>query len=207
MGEIAALGVRTRLRSGVRAAAPATLVLVVTILLAACSPEYDWRDIRAPGGEYWVQLPARPATMTRRIHLEGLAVDMSMQGARVAENSFTVALVPLPGSGGGQAEAAGMSAERILLAMREQMLRNIGALALTPTEDAEVDLVDAERRKVGALPVQAIGARGTGKHADMQMFARFVLWEGHALQIVALGPGIDPEKAGHFLDSLRLVKR
>jgi hypothetical protein len=41
----------------------------------------------------------------------------------------------------------------------------------------------------------------------MQMFARFVLWEGHALQIVALGPGIDPEKAGHFLDSLRLVKR
>jgi hypothetical protein len=193
----------SRLLACLRAATPPMLA----VFLVACSPEYDWRDIRAPGSEYWVQLPAKPATMTRRIHLEGLAVDMTMQGARVKDNAFTVALVPLPDQSGGQAEAAGMSADRILLAMREQMLRNIGAPPATPSQEADVALVDADGRKIGVTQMHAISARGTGAHANMQMLARFVLWRGHALQIVAVGPGMGPEEAAHFLDSLRLVKQ
>ena len=68
-------------------------------LLSACAPEYNCRDIRGPGGDYWVQLPAKPAVMSRRIHLEGYEVDMTMQGAKVRQNAFTVAQVPLPGHG------------------------------------------------------------------------------------------------------------
>src|SRR5690606_6357994 len=109
-----------RLRRGLAAGTAAG----VALLLAACSPEYDWRDIRAPGGEYRVHLPATPVSMTRRIHLEALEVEMTMQGARVKDNSFTVAEVPLPG----------LPAERILLAMREQMLRNIGAPPSLPAQ-------------------------------------------------------------------------
>lgn len=142
--------------------------------------------------------------MTRRIHLEGLAVDMIMQGARVNENSFTVAVVPLPSK---PADTVGMSPERILLAMREQMLRNIGAPPSTPVQGANVDLVDAGGNKVGAMQMQAISARGSGKHAAVELRARFALWQGHALQIVAIGPGIEPEQASHFLDSLRPIKR
>lgn len=214
MGEMAVfkaagmLHSKLRVCAGLRTAAPgvrgALIVLAATVLLAGCTPDYDWRDIRAPGGEYWVHLPARPATMTRQIHLEGFAVEMTMQGARVDENAFTVALVALPGQ---TAEAAGMSPERILLAMREQMLRNIGAPVSTPPDVANVDLVGVDGRKVGTVQVQAITAKGTGKHADMELRARFALWRGHALQVVAIGPGIEPEQAGHFLDSLRLVQQ
>ena len=206
---------RLGLRARLRAAMSTIVACALAMMLVACSPEYDWRDVRSPGGEYWVQLPARPAIMTRRIHLEGLAVDMTMQGAKVGDNSFTVALVPLPGQAGaqsggqsgGQAEAAGFSAERILLAMREQMLRNIGASPSTPLEVAAVSLADVDGRKIGVMQVQAISARGTGKRADLQIFARFVLWQGQALQIVAIGPGLGAEASAHFLDSLRLVKR
>ena len=70
-----------------------------------------------------------------------------------------------------------------------------------------VDLVDTESRKVGQVQLQAVSARGTGRHADMELRGRFGLWQGHALQIVAIGPQLDPEQAKHFLDSLRLVKR
>ena len=202
---------RLGLRARLRAAMSTIMACALAMMLVACSPEYDWRDVRSPGGEYWVQLPARPAIMTRRIHLEGLAVDMTMQGAKVGDNSFTVALVPLPGQAGaqsgGQAEAAGVSAERILLAMREQMLRNIGASPSTPLEVATVTLADADGRKIGAMQVQAISARGSGKRAELQIFARFLLWHGQVLQIVAIGPGLGAEAPAHFLDSLRLVKR
>lgn len=177
--------------------------LLAATVLAGCTPEYDWRDIRGPAGEYWVQLPSKPAVMMRRIHLQGFQVEMTMQGARVKENAFTVALVPLPSQ---PAEAAGMSPEVILAAMREQMLRNIGAAPSTPTQVTAVDVVDLEGRKVGRMPLQAVSATGTGRHADLQMRGRFGQWRGHALQIVAVGPQLDPEQADHFLDSLRLVR-
>lgn len=179
-------------------------LLPAAFALAACSPEYDWRDIRGPDGSYWVQLPARPATMTRQIHLEGFEVEMTMMGAKVRDNAFTVAVVPLPGR---QAETAGMTPERVLAAMREQMLRNIGASPSTPAETVAVDLVDADGGKAGQTQLQAISARGSGKHADMQLRGRFGLWQGRALQIVGIGPQLDPEQTEHFLDSLRLVRR
>ena len=182
----------------------ATVAVLAPFLLAGCTPDYDWRDIRSPGGEYWVNLPAKPADMTRRIHLEGLEVNMTMQGARVKDNAFTVALVPLPTE---PAEAAGMSADRILAAMREQMLRNIGASPSTPSQSVPVAVVDSGGAKVGTMQLQAVSARGAGKHAAMQLHARFGLWRGHALQIVAVGPDLDPEQVEHFLDSLRLVRR
>ena len=167
------------------------------LLLMACSPEYDWRDVHAPGGEYQVQLPARPVSMTRRIHLESDEVEMSMQGARVNDNAFTVAEVPV----------SGLPPQHILQLMREQMLRNIGAPDSLPPQEIVIDLVDAAGMKVGTAPAQAVSARGTGKHADMELRARFVLWRGHALQAVAIGPTLDSEQAGHFLESFRLVRR
>jgi hypothetical protein len=178
--------------------------VAATLFLAACAPEYDWRDVRGPGGDYWVQLPARPVILTRRIHLESHEVQMTMQGAKVRDNAFTVALVPLPAP---DAEAAGMTPERLLAAMREQMLRNIGASPSTPTRAVAVGLVDAEGRKAGQTQLQAVSARGAGRHADMQLHGRFGLWQGHALQIVGVGPELDPQQTEHFLDSLRLVKR
>jgi hypothetical protein len=184
----------------------ATLLLSALLLtgLAACSPAYDWRDIRGPGGDYWVQLPARPSLLTRRIHLEGIEVEMTMQGAKVEENAFTVGLVPLPST---SAEAAGMSPERILAAMREQMLRNIGASPATPSSSVEVDLVDLDAKKIGTTRLQAVSAGGSGRHSAMRLHGRFGIWQGHAVQVVAIGPDLAPEHADHFLASLRLVQR
>jgi hypothetical protein len=203
MGDMAAFGGcgLRRLRRRVRATA---LAVLSGVLLAGCSPAYDWRDSRAPGGEYWVQFPAKPAAMTRQIHLESLEVDMTMQGARVKENAFTVATVPLPAQDGATAEP---SPERILAAMREQMLRNIGAPASSPSTPAPVAIVDANGRKTGTVQWQAVDGRGSGRHAAMALRGRFGIWRGHAVQVVAVGPDLDPEQASYFLDSLKLVER
>ena len=140
--------------------------------------------------------------MTRQIHLESLEVDMTMQGAKVKENAFTVATVPLPTQDGAAAEP---SPERILAAMREQMLRNIGAPPSSPsTGRSRRPSSTPNGRRSATVQLQAVErARGTGRHAAMELRGRFGLWRGHALQIVAVGPDLDPEQADHFLDSLR----
>jgi hypothetical protein len=51
--------------------------------LAGCSPEHDWREIRPDEGGFMVTLPAKPAKLTRPIHLESLKLDMTMHGAQV----------------------------------------------------------------------------------------------------------------------------
>lgn len=197
------------------------LLCLLCIPLAGCFPTYDWREIKAPGGEYRVHLPAKPATLSRQIHLEALAVEMTMQGARVEENTFTVAMVPVPaGSDGkanqfasGKAESGPVESgpaepgEEILRAMREQMLRNIGAEPSTPSRPVAVIVVDDDGAKIGEVKAQGVAAVGSGKSVGLEMRARFVLWQGQALQIVAIGPRVDPEQAVYFLDSLRLVKR
>jgi|GEM_PF-276834 len=187
------------------------LLCLLWIPLAGCFPTYDWREIKAPGGEYRVHLPAKPATLSRQIHLEALAVEMTMQGARVEENTFTVAMVPVPAGSDGKANqsASGKaeSGEEILRAMREQMLRNIGAEPSTPSRPVAVIVVDDDGAKIGEVNAQEVAAVGSGKSVGLEMRARFVLWQGQALQIVAIGPRVDPEQAVYFLDSLRLVKR
>src|SRR5690606_5219898 len=125
-GRIAARRHRRGRRVAARAVLAMGLLVGSLVGLSACSPPYDWREVHAQGGEYRVQLPGKPATMTRRIHLQDQAVDMTMQGARVGENAFTVAIAPLPAS---------MTPERMLTAMREQMLRNIGAPTTTAVAD------------------------------------------------------------------------
>jgi hypothetical protein len=188
--------VRRRSTRRLRDAARAALVAGLLAGLAACSPPDDWREVHAPGGEYRVQLPAKPAAMTRQIHLQDQAVAMTMQGARVGENAFTVAVAPL---------SAAMSAERMLIAMREQMLRNIGAPPATPVVEVNVPIVRTDGSNVGSQPAQEIVAQGTGQHAAMRMHGRFMRWRDEALQIVAIGPDLDREQVEHFLASLRLV--
>ncbi|RPH64206.1 MAG: hypothetical protein EHM83_08635, partial [Burkholderiales bacterium] len=88
------------------------------LALSACSPDYNWREIRQPADGYLVMLPARPASMSRPINLDGLAVTMAMTGARVDDQTFTVGAVRLPDSEPATREKAGA-------AMRAAMVRNI----------------------------------------------------------------------------------
>lgn len=57
------------------------MAALAAVLLGACSPEYNWREVRAADQGYVVMLPGKPASMTRTIQLDGLEVPMTMQGA------------------------------------------------------------------------------------------------------------------------------
>lgn len=177
-------------------------VLPGLALLGGCSPRLNWRDARSPGGEIRMQLPARPASMTRRIHLRNEETEMTMIGAEVDGLAFTAAIVR-----GAPGESAGDVA-RHLDDMRDQMLRNIAAPAGAPTRDAPVriPIVDDGGAARGQRDALAVDAEGTGPHDGIRLQGRFFVARRMAAQAIVVGRGFDELAARHYFDSLRIVE-
>lgn len=171
-------------------------VLVACVALPACAPRYDWREIRADEDRYLAMMPARPDRMTRPIDLDGMAVNMTMQGARIDGVAFVVGAVPLP-------DASVAVRERALAAMRAAMVRNIQGTE-SRADAIAVPVVDASGRALGSAPGWRIEASGsTGQHA-VSLHAVFASRGGRAWQAVVLGPDPDPDQARIFLDGFRI---
>jgi hypothetical protein len=166
--------------------------------LAGCSPTYDWREVRADDGASMVLMPAKPAKLTRPIDLNGMKVDMAMQGARVEDNAFTVASVKLPD----ESEATQRQA---LDAMRAGMVRNIAGTEQVVRE-LTVPIVDPTGKAIGAAAAIEVEAKGRMNDRDAMLMARFVALGSSAWQCVVLGPAVEREQAQTFLRSFRLVR-
>jgi hypothetical protein len=171
--------------------------------LVGCSPDFDWRESRSANDELRMLLPGRPASLVRTIHLRDVAVEMSMTGAEARGVAFTVAIVQPPAG-------ATLGADRLLEAMREQMLRNILATPMR-TRQASVPSVDAEGRDTAAAAGDGTAievlARGSGPHQAVMLVGRFFIANGRPAQAVVIGRDLPEEAAAQFLDSLRIVRR
>jgi len=168
------------------------------LALSACSPDYNWREIRPADGGYHVMLPARPASMSRPIDLDGLPVTMTMNGARVDEQSFTVGAVVLP-------DDAPATRQKAAAAMRAAMVRNIGGRE-SAQADVQVPVLDGAGRTTATQPGVRIDAAGRHGERPAHMSAQFVVRGKRAWQAVVIGPSPDPEHARQFLDSFRIVE-
>lgn len=90
--------------------------IAVALLLCACSPRYNWREIRGEGASYSIMLPAKPASHSRTINLDGNQVTMTMTAAEVDGVTFAVGTAEL-------ADAA--KAASAVVAMKTALLKNI----------------------------------------------------------------------------------
>lgn len=151
-------------------------------LMTGCSPTYNWREVSSQDGAYTVLFPAKPSTYTRPVELNGLRVDMTMTAADVEGTTFAV------GSGVAPDAAAAQAA---LPAMRQALLRNIGAKADPAVPDAK-----------GRLAVDATGA---GNGQPLRLMGRFEARGTRFYQVIVLGKGnaVAPEQAEQFLTSFK----
>ncbi len=157
---------------------------VAAAMLAGCSPTYNWRDYNSGDGSFRVLFPAKPATHTRAIDLGGIKVDMTMTAAEVEGTTFAVGTAVAP-------DAA--LAQATLPAMRQALLRNIGA----------ADKAAAGNAATGnALDVDAVG-KGGGR--PVRLVGRFVASGTRMYQVIVMGtPGaMPPEHTEQFLSSFK----
>ena len=147
------------------------------VLLAGCSPTYNWRDYNSADGSFRVLFPAKPSTHTRAIDLGGMKVDMTMTAAEVEGTTFAVGTALAP-------DAA--LAQATLPAMRQALLRNIGAAGNAP-EGAKLD----------------VDAVGKGNSGPVRLVGRFVAKGARVYQVIVVGkPGaMPPEHTEQFLSS------
>lgn len=172
--------------------------VLAPVVLAACSPTYDWREIRNADDGYVSMMPARPARMTRPIDLDGLKVSMTMQGAQVEDLTFTIGEVVLP-------DAEAETRERAVSAMRTAMVRNIGA-SEAQAQEVAVPVVDSTGRVVSAAPGWRVEASGRAYERPAVLIAIFTSRGDRAWQAVVLGPEPDRGQAQQFFEGFRLVE-
>jgi hypothetical protein len=154
---------------------------LLALLLGGCSPTYNWRDYTSSDGSFHVLFPAKPATHTRNIDLGGIRVDMTMTAAEVNGATFAVGTALAP-------DAA--MAQATLPAMRQALLRNIGAT-----------LGDAAS-KPGAAGLE-VDATGKGNGAPVRLVGRFTAKGTRVYQVIVIGKpdAMPPEQTEQFLGS------
>jgi hypothetical protein len=194
MRELSAQALRLTLKPVSRLAGAA----MCCVLMAACSPEYDWREVKPEGSRFAALMPARPASMTQPINLNGVSADMTLHGARVREVAFTVGSARLP-------DALPERREHAVAAMRTAMVRNIGGTEQS-SRPVSITVVDAAGVAQGTAAGVEVQANGKMRDTEVLLLARFVADGDRAWQAVVLGPRPDREQAALFLESLRITR-
>ncbi|HXA47241.1 MAG TPA: hypothetical protein VNW52_06405 [Burkholderiaceae bacterium] len=141
------------------------LALLLSVLcLAACSPKYNWREVRGKDARFVVLLPDKPTTLTRDINLDGITVAMTMTAAEVDGVNFAVGYVDV---------ADGTRAAAALNAMKTALIGNIHGSIKPATPGTAIEL-------------EALGHRNDSSDA-LLLLGHFETKGNRAYQVIVLG--------------------
>jgi hypothetical protein len=160
------------------------------LLLAACNPTYNWRDVSSEDAPFRVMFPDKPATHTRAIDLNGMKVNMTMTAAQVEGTTFAVGAAEAPDAA--RAEAA-------LAAMKTALVNNIGA---TVTSEKARATASGSARSAAI----DIDARGKRDGVPMRLVGHFESRDKRFYQVIVMGPeqAVSKENVDMFLSSFKL---
>lgn len=151
------------------------LPLSLLTALLACSPRFDWREIK--GARYTVWLPAKPATLTRTIVIGGHPTEMTMTGAQAGGADFAIGILQLQ---------AGETAEETIAAMRAGMLKNIDA------------------KSPHNLPSDVLRAEGKDAQGrTVKLALKYVVADTRIFQLAALGSDLPDDAVETFMASFK----
>jgi hypothetical protein len=153
-------------------------------LLAACSPKFDWREVRGTAAPFVVLLPAKPASHTRTVNLDGIEVAMTMTAAEVDGATFAVGTAELPDEA---------KARHALTVMKTALIRNIGGSVRKEAASAP-----------GAIPA-TIDIEAAGAESRV-LYGRFVANGKRVYQVIAVGKEstLPREAIDTFLTSFKI---
>jgi hypothetical protein len=165
-------------------------ICLLTLAVAACAPELDWREVRPAATSVQLLMPCKPASHARRVKLAGAEVEMTLQACRAADATWAIAHADL-------ADPARVSAALDELALAAQ--RNVGA-ATASTQPAAV-------RGMTPNPSARV-LRIEGRLADGRAVVETVVLFAHgtrAVQASVLSERADAAALATFVESLRVA--
>jgi hypothetical protein len=168
-------------------------LLAVAATLAACSPEYNWRDYASPDAPYQILFPDRPATQSREIDLNGMKVKLILTATSVDGTMFAVGTGVAP-------DAA--SAEAALGTMKTALVRNINGSLQREQAKASASAGPAGQQRSASLDIEASGNQ---QGVPMKLIGHFEARGNRFYQVIVMGKASDlkREQADTFLTSFK----
>ena len=165
-------------------------LLTAALVLAACSPAFNWREVRPDDTRLSLLLPCKPDKAQKVVPLGGKPTTLSMLGCDAGGVTFAIAVADL-----GDAARAGP----VLAGWQSVTLANMKAAAGT-AKSMPLKVAGASPEPA-AIRVSATGQRadGTVVHGQAAYFASGT----QVFQAVMYAPAIEPEAAETFFASLK----
>ena len=167
------------------------MAVTALMALAACSPAFNWRDVRFENNRLSLLLPCKPDTAQKTVPLGGLPTMLTMTGCDAGGATFAVAVADL----GDAAKAAPVLAQWQALS-----LANMKALPQA-TQLVALKLSGAASQAPAVL-VKAQGRRTDGSAVTGQ--AAYFAQGSQVFQVVLYGTKISPDVSETFFSSLKI---
>jgi hypothetical protein len=174
-------------RSILRSARAGLLVWGGALVLCACSPALNWRDVRLAGSGVQVLFPCKPATELRTVRLNGMALPMSMSVCQAGGATYALAFADLG------------SADQVSSTRSAWVAAQVGNLGGSAQVMPPIPL------KATQAPLQAEHHFLSGQMPDgtpIQQDIVFVVRKTRILQMTVMSPRVDQEAATIFFESL-----
>lgn len=158
------------------------LPVLAAVVLAACSPTYNWREYNSPDAPYQAMFPDKPTTHTRSVNLDGLTVNMTMAAADIEGTVYAIGSAEAPDAAQAQAAVA---------AMKTAMVKNISAT------------VTREESKNSALDIEA---KGVQNGVPMRLVGHFESRGNRFYQVIVMGKdkNVPQDEVDMFMSSFKL---
>lgn len=165
------------------------IVLGAALIAAACSPTYNWREVRPEGSAAVAMFPCRPSHEVREVPLAGTRVSLAVVACHAGDAMFALSYADV-----GSLDRVGPA----LRALREAAVGNLAGAVLAEraaqvegmTPQAEARVVDADGRLPG----------GDAVHERVVVFSAGT----RIYQATMFGRKLDSDARDTFFGGLRL---
>lgn len=167
---------------------PARALVSAALLLGACSPTFNWREIRPESASLAALMPCKPEMATRPVPLLGQPTELHMHSCETGGLTFAVAWADLT------------DASQARTALTQWQTASLASIRVAPGAGEALELKLAGAGEL--LGVQAQGSDHQGQALQMQ--ALYFSRGSKVYQAAIYGPKIADEVWMTFIDGLRL---
>jgi hypothetical protein len=172
---------------------PLAVVLSVLLILSACNPTFNWRELRPEGTPLQALMPCKPETATRPVPLDGgVPTELHMHSCETGGLTFAVAWAELG------------DAARVPGALNGWRGASLGAVRVDPAR-ADDPATAWTAAVPGATAVQGLTAQGSNPAGQpVQVRAVHFARGTQVYQAAVYGPALSDEVTEAFFDGLKL---
>lgn len=162
-------------------------VLSMLVVLAGCTPEYNWRETTVADDRATIAFPSKVQTDQRSISLDGVDLKFTLSAASIGQTVFAVGFVKLP------AELPVASVEKLTKGLIDSLMSR----ALRPSEPELM---------ARALKGDTFELETSVAQQPSWLMGKVLVHQGMLLQVVVSGPKkeLSSENAKEFMRSLVL---